>query len=146
LNGITVQNIKFLNFLRFNWYLSKSYTIKNSPKDSTHNSSFEIYIKILKFCDRYYFVTNILHTFKFFNICWIFQNNWLNEIYFKQVKIIQDVMSIHYQKKLVAKKFTCDYNFKGVLCAFTCWIQLQKIEHSIEFFFSSKEIHTCAWM
>jgi hypothetical protein len=55
-------------------------------------------------------------------------------------------MSIHYQKKLVAKKYTCDYNFKGVLCAFTCWIQLQKIEHSIEFFFpqrKSTHVHEC---
>jgi hypothetical protein len=24
-----------------------------------------------------YFVTNIFHMSKFFNICWIFQNNWL---------------------------------------------------------------------
>jgi hypothetical protein len=23
-------------------------------------------------------VTNIFHTFKFFNVCWNFQNNWLD--------------------------------------------------------------------
>jgi hypothetical protein len=28
----------------------------------------------------YYFVTNILYMFKIFNVCWIFQNNWLDEV------------------------------------------------------------------
>jgi hypothetical protein len=23
---------------------------------------------------------NIFQTFKFFNVCWIFQNNWLDEV------------------------------------------------------------------
>jgi len=52
---------------------------KNTPKNSIHNPSFEIYIQNFKLCDKYYFVTNILHTFKIFNFYWIFQNNWLDE-------------------------------------------------------------------
>jgi hypothetical protein len=51
-----------------------------SPKNSTHNPSFEVYIQIFKLCDGYYFVTNIFHTFKFFNVCWILINNWLHEV------------------------------------------------------------------
>ncbi len=30
---------------------------------------------IFKLCDMYYFLTNIIHTFKFFIVCWIFKNN-----------------------------------------------------------------------
>jgi hypothetical protein len=49
-------------------------------------------------------LSQIFHTFKFFIVCWIFKNNLLdkfqvNQIYLKQTKIIQDVMSINYQKK-----------------------------------------------
>jgi hypothetical protein len=36
-----------------------------------------------------------------------------SQIYLKQVKIIQDVMSIHYQKLLLLKDYMCDYNFGG---------------------------------
>jgi hypothetical protein len=43
--------------------------LKNAPENSIHNPSFEVYIQIFKLCDEYYFVTNILHTFKFFNVC-----------------------------------------------------------------------------
>jgi hypothetical protein len=32
------------------------------------------YIYNFKFCDEYYFVGNIFHTFEFFNVYWIFQN------------------------------------------------------------------------
>ncbi len=52
----------------------------NSPKNSIHNLSFEVYIQIFKLYDGYYFVMNIFQTFKFFNVCWIFQNNWLDEV------------------------------------------------------------------
>jgi hypothetical protein len=37
--------------------------LKHSPKNAIHNCSFEIYIQIFKLCDKYYFVTNIFHTF-----------------------------------------------------------------------------------
>jgi hypothetical protein len=38
----------------------------------------------------------------------------VNKIYLKQVKIIQDVMSIHQQKNLSHKDYMCDYNFGGL--------------------------------
>jgi len=41
---------------------------KKTPKNSIHNPSFEIYIQNFKLYDKYYFVTNILHTFKIFNV------------------------------------------------------------------------------
>jgi hypothetical protein len=69
LNGISSKNFKILNYLRFNWCISISYTIKNSLKNSIHNPNFEIYIQNFELCDGYYFVMNILHTFKFFNVC-----------------------------------------------------------------------------
>jgi hypothetical protein len=53
------------------------YTIKNFTQEFD-NVSFEVYIQILKLCDKYYLVTNIFHTFKFFNVCWNFQNNGLD--------------------------------------------------------------------
>jgi len=45
-----------------------------------------------------------------------FLNRWskANQIYLKQEKIIQNVMSIHYQKNKLQKHYTCDYNFGGV--------------------------------
>jgi hypothetical protein len=36
-----------------------------------------------------------------------------NQIYLKQVKMIQDVMSICNQKNLLQKYYTCDNNFWG---------------------------------
>jgi len=51
---------------------------KNSLENSIHNRSFEVYIQIFKPCDKYYFVTNIFHKFKFVNVYWIFKNNWLD--------------------------------------------------------------------
>ncbi len=80
LNEISSKNFKVLNSLRFNWCISISYTIKISPKNSIHNPSFEMYIQNFKLCGGYYFITNILHMFKIFNVYWIFQNNWLDEV------------------------------------------------------------------
>jgi len=53
---------------------------KNSPKNSIHNLSFEVYVQFYKLYDKYYFVTNIFHTFKFFIVYWIFKNNWLDYV------------------------------------------------------------------
>ncbi len=36
------------------------------------NLSFEICMQFFKLCDGYNFVKNIFHTFKFFNVHWIF--------------------------------------------------------------------------
>jgi len=71
---------KLKNFLIWFMYINIIHHKKNSPKNSIHNFSFEICIQIFQIYDGYYFVMNILHTFKFFNVCWIFQNNWLDEI------------------------------------------------------------------
>jgi hypothetical protein len=32
--------------------------------------------KFFKFCDKYYFVINIVYTLKFLITCWIFENNY----------------------------------------------------------------------
>jgi hypothetical protein len=45
----------------------------------------------------------------------------VNKIYLKQVKIIQNVMSIHYQKNYLQKDYTCDYN---IMMIFMCGISL----------------------
>jgi hypothetical protein len=50
-------------------YINVMHHKKNSPKNFIHNFSFEIYIQNFKLYDEYYFVTNIFHTFKFFNVC-----------------------------------------------------------------------------
>jgi hypothetical protein len=58
---------------------------KKSLKNSTYNPSFEIYIYIFLFLffsylnviNRYYFVENIFHIFKFFNVYYIFKKDWV---------------------------------------------------------------------
>ncbi len=45
---------------------------KNSLQNSTHNLSFEIYLQCFVFCDVDFFNTNLLHMFKFENVCWSF--------------------------------------------------------------------------
>jgi hypothetical protein len=77
---------------------------KISQKNSTHNPNFEICMQFFKLCDEYYFITNIFH------ICWnssmfvgvFFLIDCLmfksNPTYFKQTKIIQDVMFILFKK------------------------------------------------
>lgn len=50
---------------------------KHPPTNSTHNPNFEVYVYSFISYDQYYFVENMFHMFKFFNIFWIFQNNWL---------------------------------------------------------------------
>ncbi len=67
LNGISFKNFKF--FLDLFDVYQYHIPLKFSPKNSIHNLSFEIYIQNFKLCDMYYFVTNILHTFKFFKVC-----------------------------------------------------------------------------
>ncbi len=68
----------FLNCFIFNWCILISYITKNSPQNSINNLTFKVHIQTFKLCDEYYLVTNIFHTFKFFNVCWNFQNNWLD--------------------------------------------------------------------
>jgi hypothetical protein len=45
---------------------------KNSLQKSTHNLNFEIYLQFFILCDAYFFDINILHMFKFLNVCWSF--------------------------------------------------------------------------
>ncbi len=42
--------------------------LKHSLKNSIPNPSFETYIQIFKLYDKYYFVKNVFHTFKIFNV------------------------------------------------------------------------------
>jgi hypothetical protein len=49
---------------------------KNSLQNSTHNLSFEVYLQIFILYDVK-FDTNILHIFKFINVCGIFFKNKL---------------------------------------------------------------------
>ncbi len=86
----------------------------NFTKNSTHNLSFEIYKKIFKLFDEYYFVTNTFHMFKIFNVCWILEKiDLFNQIYSKKTKIIQDVMSICYPK--INKKLSIQF-LGGSVC------------------------------
>jgi hypothetical protein len=48
---------------------------KHSPKSSTHDPNFEVYVYFFIFYDQYYFVENMFHTFKFVNFFCIVQNN-----------------------------------------------------------------------
>jgi hypothetical protein len=85
-----------LNLIDVNRYHTPS---KNSLKHSSHNLSLEIYIYNFKLCDKYYFVTNIFHIFKFVNGFWNLKKieyiSKDNQIYLKQTKKIQDVMFRH---------------------------------------------------
>jgi hypothetical protein len=45
-------------------YINIIHHKKNSLKNSIQNPNFEIYIQIFKLYDMYYFVMNVLHTFK----------------------------------------------------------------------------------
>jgi hypothetical protein len=80
-------------------YINNSDHKKKSPKSSTDNPNFEIYIQFFIARDEYYFVTNVFHMLKFTNVYWSFLKNdclksKFNPIYFKPTKIIQNVMSI----------------------------------------------------
>jgi len=84
LNGISSENFKFLNCHKFNWCISIFYTFKKiHPRIPFTTLILKYILKsniTFKFNDKYYFVTNIFHMFKFFNVCWMFQNNWLDEM------------------------------------------------------------------
>jgi hypothetical protein len=77
---------------------------KNSPKNSTHNLSFELYLQFLQTLWQVLFCHKYIPYIQFFIFCWIFKiidyvKFQINQIYLKQTKRIQNVMSIHYQKK-----------------------------------------------
>jgi hypothetical protein len=90
-----------------------------TTKNLTHNPSFEVCMQFFKLHDDYYFITNILHMLKFTNVCWSFLlidylKSKSNPIYFKQTKIIQDVLFIFTKKHQMQKYNICDYNFWGL--------------------------------
>jgi len=65
-NEILSKNFKYPNIFRFNLCLSISYTIKKIHPRIPFTTLVLKYIqKNFKLCNMYYFVTNILHTFKF---------------------------------------------------------------------------------
>jgi hypothetical protein len=74
LNEISSKNFKFLNGPKFNSCISISYTIKkNSPKNSTHNLSFELYLQFLQFLWQLLFCHKYTPYVQFFFFCWIFK-------------------------------------------------------------------------
>jgi len=79
LNEISSKNFKSLNGHIFNSYISISYTIKNiCPRISLTTLVLKYICNFFKLCDKYYFVTNILHTFKLLD--WILsQSNIQNK-------------------------------------------------------------------
>jgi hypothetical protein len=110
----STKYFKLLNGLRFILCISIIVTTKNFA----HNPSFEICMQSFILCDKYYFITNILHMLKFTNVGWKknlndFLKSKSNPIYFKKTKIIQNVMSILIYKNQMQKCSICDYNFWG---------------------------------
>jgi hypothetical protein len=76
----STKNCKLLNVLNLVNVHQYHSPPKNSLQNSTHNLSFEVYLQNFIFCDMYFFDTNILHTFKFVNVCWIFFLNKLVQV------------------------------------------------------------------
>jgi hypothetical protein len=62
---------------------SMSFTQENPTKNSTHKLSFKAHMWIFMFCDKYYFISYILHTFKFFKFCCL---NFLINLNLKLIK------------------------------------------------------------
>jgi len=77
LNGFSTKICKILNVLNLINVRQYHSPPKDSLQNSTHNLSFEIYLQIFILCDMYFFNTNILHMFKFVNVCWSFFLNKL---------------------------------------------------------------------
>jgi hypothetical protein len=73
-NEISSKNFKFLNGHWFNSCISISYTKKNHSKIPFITLVLKYVCIFFKLCDMDYFVTNIFHTFNFFNFCWIKKN------------------------------------------------------------------------
>ncbi len=75
LNEISSKNFKSSNGLWFNSCIPISYTIKKFTQEFYLQPLFwSIYVIFSKFCVRYYFFTNIFHTFKIFIVFLIKKN------------------------------------------------------------------------
>jgi hypothetical protein len=73
LNEISSKNFKYLNGPRFKIYINIIQHKKIHPRIPFTTIVLKYICNFFKFCDKYYFVTNILHTFKIFIVCWIFK-------------------------------------------------------------------------
>ncbi len=70
LNEISSKTFKSLNGLIFNSCMSVSYAIKKiDPRIPLTTLVLKDICHFFKVCDKYYFVTNTFHTFKFFTVC-----------------------------------------------------------------------------
>jgi len=104
LNEISSKNFKSLNGHIFNSYISISYTIKNiCPRISLTTLVLKYICNFFKLCDKYYFVTNILHTFKLLD--WILSQS-------------------NIQNKKIKSKMWCPYitkknNYKNIILVTT---------------------------
>jgi hypothetical protein len=103
-------------------YINIKHHKKSSPKNSMHNPSFDIfkisnYVKNIILSWIYSICSNFSMFVEFFKII-----DWMkskaNQIYLEQTKIIQDVMSIHYQK-INCKKIICVITILGELSVFS---------------------------
>jgi hypothetical protein len=66
---------------------------KKSLENFTHNFSFEVYLKF-PYSMMHLFNTNILHMFKFVNVCWIF---FLNKIFWLKLMQILEMSKNKYR-------------------------------------------------
>jgi hypothetical protein len=101
LNEISSKNFKFLDVPRFNSCISISYIIKKITKKFHYNLSFEVYKIFFKLCDKYYFLTNILHTFRFFHYFLDYVLNYSSILKTSKNSPRCDVHTLH--KQLIAK-------------------------------------------
>ncbi len=86
MNEFSTKNSKIIHFKRINWCISihQCHSPKKNPtKISTHKLSFKAHMWIFMFCDKYYFISYILHTFKFFKV---FSLNFFINLNLKLIK------------------------------------------------------------
>jgi hypothetical protein len=80
---------------------------KISPKNSTHNFSFEVCMQFFILYDEYYFITNIFHMLKFTNVCWNF---------FKKLIVLSLNLIQYTSNKQKLSKMWCLYLYKKTRC------------------------------
>ncbi len=104
LNEISSKNFNFKNEPRFNWFVSTTFTIKKITQPIA--LVLKYYMQNFKLFNMYYFVTNIFHMFKFFNVCCI---KLIKSTVNKQNNLKFDIHML--PKKMLHKYYTCDFNF-----------------------------------
>jgi hypothetical protein len=78
LNEISSKNFKSLNGPRFNSCISISYTKNISPKNSTHNPNFEVYMQFFQTLWHVLFCHKYIPYIQVFHFLFDFLKNWLD--------------------------------------------------------------------